>query len=139
MALSYWLLKTEPEEYSWTSLTQEQDPVWDGVKAPAAIRNIKEMKPGDLAFIYHTGKERAIVGIARITSLPALNPLTREWIFHLNAVESLPQAVSLKQIKRSGMFPHWDLVRLPRLSVVPVTSQQWVQIINWSKQGISAS
>ena len=127
--ISYWLLKTEPNDYSWADLCQEKEAVWDGVKAPAAIKNIKEMKPGDLAFIYHTGKERAIIGIAKIVSSPYLNPETNELVFKLAPVEKLPKDVTLKQIKESGMFADWDLVRLPRLSVMPVTHQQWFYIL----------
>ncbi|KUG03454.1 hypothetical protein ASZ90_019156 [hydrocarbon metagenome] len=129
---SYWLLKTEPNEYSWDNLTQETEAIWDGVRAPAAIKNIKQMKPGDLAFIYHTGKERNIIGIAEITSLPYLNPDNNELVFKLIALEKLPKAVTLKQIKESGMFVDWDLVRLPRLSVVPVDTKQWECILKWS-------
>lgn len=129
----YWLLKTEPNDYSWTDLCREKEAIWDGVKAPAAIKNIKEMKPGDLAFIYHTGKERAIIGIAKIVSSPYLNPETNELVFKLAPVEKLPKDVTLKQIKESGMFADWDLVRLPRLSVMPVNQKQWENIIKWPK------
>lgn len=131
--ISYWLLKTEPNDYSWTDLCREKEAVWDGVKAPAAIKNIKEMKPGDLAFIYHTGKERTIIGIAKIVSSPYLNPETNELVFKLAPVEKLPKDVTLKQIKESGMFADWDLVRLPRLSVMPVNQKQWENIIKWPK------
>lgn len=131
--ISYWLLKTEPNDYSWTDLCREKEAIWDGVKAPAAIKNIKEMKPGDLAFIYHTGKERAIIGIAKIVSSPYLNPETNELVFKLAPVEKLPKDVTLKQIKESGMFADWDLVRLPRLSVMPVNQNQWESIIKWPK------
>jgi predicted RNA-binding protein with PUA-like domain len=130
--MSYWLLKTEPNEYSWSDLTEAKDAAWDGVKAPAAINNIKQMQPGDLAFIYHTGSERSIVGIAKITSMPYLNPLNHGWEFKLAPVEQLTQAITLKQIKESGRFPDWELVRLPRLSVVPVNPEQWNTILHWS-------
>ena len=129
---SYWLLKTEPDEYSWDDLSREKETVWDGVRAPAAIKNIKQMKPGDMAFIYHTGKERNIIGIAEITSLPYLNPDNNELVFKLVPLEKLPKTVTLKQIKESRMFVDWDLVRLPRLSVVPVNPKQWECILKWS-------
>jgi predicted RNA-binding protein with PUA-like domain len=129
-----WLLKTEPDDYSWENLIKENNAVWDGVKAPAAIKNIKQMKPGDLALIYHTGKERAIIGIAEIGSYPINDPDdNNKLIFKINAIEKLPKAVTLKQIKESGMFADWDLVRLPRLSVMPVTPEQWETVLNWSK------
>ncbi len=130
--ISYWLLKTEPDEYSWNDLLREKEAVWDGVKAPAALNNIKKMKPGDFAFIYHTGKERSIVGIGRITSLPYFKPQDkgRGLVFKIAPVEKLAQAVTLRQIKDSGRFPDWDLVRLPRLSVVPVNHRQWQYIMD---------
>jgi len=128
-----WLLKTEPEQYSWSDLTNENEAIWDGVKAPAAIKNIKQMKPGDLTFIYHTGKERAIIGIAEIRSSPFNNPDNQELVFKITAVKKLPQVVTLKHIKESGMFPNWDLVRLPRLSVLPVSPEQWETVLDWSR------
>lgn len=128
-----WLLKTEPNEYSWEDLINEQEAVWDGVRAPAAINNIRQMKPGDRAFIYHTGKERAIIGIAEIMSSPYTNPDTHELIFKITGVEKLSHAVTLKQIKESGMFADWDLVRLPRLSIMPVSPDQWAAVLDWSR------
>jgi predicted RNA-binding protein with PUA-like domain len=130
---SYWLLKTEPDDYSWTDLVNEEEAVWDGVKAPSAMKNIKQMNAGDLAFIYHTGKERAIIGIARVNNPPYLDSESHEWRFTVSAVNKLPVPVTLKQIKESHRFPDWDLVRLPRLSVVPVSQEQWETIMEWSQ------
>lgn len=126
--ISYWLLKTEANEFSWNDLVEEKESLWDGVKARAAIKNIKQMKAGDLAFIYHTGKERSIIGVAKILDNPSLDPVSNEWVFKISAVEKLPQTVSLKQIKESGLFKDWSLVRLPRLSVVEVSLDQWKTI-----------
>lgn len=131
--MSYWLLKTEPEEYSWTDLIRENETVWDGVRAPAAVKNIQQLKPGDLAFIYHTGPERAVVGTARIATGPMWNGNRREWVFRVAAVEKLSRPVTLQEIKNSGRFSDWDLVRLPRLSVVPVNREQWEAVMDWSR------
>lgn len=128
--MPYWLLKTEPEEYSWDDLVREKETAWEGVKAPKALANIKKVQPGDLAFIYHTGKERAVVGIAKITSPPYKDAETG-LVFKAVPIKELPRKVSLAEIKASQRFPDWDLVRLPRLSVLPVTPQQWESIINW--------
>ncbi|NLB89381.1 MAG: EVE domain-containing protein, partial [Syntrophomonadaceae bacterium] len=117
--MAYWLLKTEPDEYSWDDLVSEKETIWDGVKAPLAIKNIKEMKLEDLAFIYHTGKERAVIGIAKITSHPYYEQY-KEWRFRVMPLKKLPYPVTLKKIKEEGRFPDWDLVKLPRLSVIPV-------------------
>lgn len=129
---SYWLLKTEPEDYAWADLVKEKEAVWDGVKAPAAIRNIQQIKPGDKVFIYHTGKEKAVIGVAKVSQGPAVIPETGAYIFSIIADAELPRPVTLREIKASGLYPDWDLVRLPRLSVVPVSSQQWRTILDWS-------
>ena len=132
--MALWLLKTEPDEFSWEDLSWDKEAVWDGVKAPAAIRNIRRMQPGDLAFIYHTGKERRIVGIAEITSFPYANPQNKELKFKIVPKQKLTNGVTLAKIKESGMFAEWDLVRLPRLSVVPVSEAQWDLIIKWAAE-----
>lgn len=128
--MSYWLLKTEPEEYSWEDLVREKETIWEGVKAPQALANIRKLQMGDLAFIYHTGKERAVVGIAEVSSAPYTDAETG-LVFKVIPVKKLQRKVTLTEIKASREFPDWDLVRLPRLSVVPVTMQQWESIINW--------
>lgn len=130
---SYWLLKTEPDDYSWADLVRDKEAVWDGVKAPAAIRNIQQIKAGDLVFIYHTGREKAVVGVAQVSLGPSVIPETGAYIFSVIADAELPRPVTLREIKASGLFPDWDLVRLPRLSVVPVSRQQWETILNWSQ------
>ncbi len=130
--MPYWLLKTEPNEYSWADLVREAVTVWDGVKAAPAIKNMRRMKPGDKTFIYHTGKERRIVGIAEIISLPYYEPTSSEPLIKVAAREELPTAITLKMIKESGSFADWDLVRLPRLSVVPVSETQWDYVLQMS-------
>jgi predicted RNA-binding protein with PUA-like domain len=133
--IQYWLLKTEPADYSWSDLKRDGNADWDGVKAPAAQQNISRMVPGDLALIYHTGTERAAVGIAEVTTLPYPDPEQpdgRYRVVDLAWRQELPRPVTLKEIKDSGLFPDWDLVRLPRLSVVPVSEAQWLKIMEWS-------
>ncbi|NMC27690.1 MAG: EVE domain-containing protein [Syntrophomonadaceae bacterium] len=132
--MAAWLLKTEPADFSWEDLYREKEAVWDGVKAPAALKNMRQMKPGDRVLIYHTGHERRMVGIAEITTYPYAIPPNNEWVFKILAKETLPQAVTLAQIKASGMFADWDLVRLPRLSVVPVSDAQWDLIMKWATE-----
>ncbi len=134
--MAYWLLKTEPDDYSWNDLIGEKEAIWDGVKAPAAIKNIKKIELGDLTFIYHTGKERAVIGVAQITSHPYYDEQHKEWRFKVTPTEKLLNPVTLKQIKESGKFPDWELVRLPRLSVVPVSLWQWESIINFANMPV---
>lgn len=131
-----WLLKTEPEEYSWQDLVEEGQGVWDGVKAPAALKNLRRVKKGDQLFIYHTGQERAIIGIAKATAEAYPDPSEDDgklFVIKIAPVEQLRRVVSLKQIKSSGLFPDWDLIRLPRLSVVPVSKEQWDFVVSQSE------
>ena len=131
-----WLLKSEPGEYSWRDLEKREKDIWDGVKNPGALKNIRMMKPGDKAFFYHTGKEKAIVGIMEIASLPYPDPKAddpRIVVVDVAGKEKLALPVTLKKIKESGLFPDWELVRQPRLSIVPVTKEQWETIIKWSQ------
>ena len=132
MSISRWLLKTEPEEYSWDDLVSDGETVWDGVRAPAAQRNISLMETGDLVFIYHTGRERAIRGIGEVIGSP--NYGNGEQVFKVAMRRALSRPVTLKEIKESGLFPDWKLVRLPRLSVIPVSNKQWEIIMEWSGQ-----
>ncbi len=136
--MARWLLKTEAAEYAWEDLVREGETVWDGVRAPAALRQIRRMQRGDAVFIYHTGSERAIRGIGEITAAPytlpgeAGGPATL--VFRVAARRPLARPVTLKEIKESGLFPDWELVRLPRLSVLPVSDAQWQKILEWSRQ-----
>jgi predicted RNA-binding protein with PUA-like domain len=132
--MAFWLLKTEPGEYSWTDLEREQATVWDGVRAAPALKNMRAMQPGDRAFIYHTGQERAIVGIAEITSSPYHDPDTDGLVFKIAPRQRLRRAVTLSQVKANGRFADWDLVRLPRLSVVPVSGDQWEWVLGMAKE-----
>ncbi len=130
--MPYWLLKSEPHEYSYTDLEQAGCSVWDGVKNPLALKNLRAMQPADQVLIYHTGKERQVVGVAEIITPaypdPALDDPKRV-VVDIRAVRSLPQPVTLAQIKQSSKFTDFDLIRLPRLSVVPVPDMYWQRIL----------
>lgn len=127
--MAFWLLKTEPGEYSYNDLEQSGSDVWDGVKNFAARRNIKSMLPGDQAFIYHTGKEKSIVGVAEIASVPYPDPEAEKmYVVEVTPGYRLQREVSLSEIKKNPYFSGWELVRLPRLSVMPVTSGQWAEV-----------
>jgi predicted RNA-binding protein with PUA-like domain len=127
--MAYWLMKTEPGEYSYFDLEQAGQDVWDGVKNFAALKNIKNMHPGDLAFIYHTGKEKSLVGIAEIISEPYPDPKQPNLLnIRIAPKYRLSQPVSLAAIKKDPVFAGWELVRLPRLSVMPVPNELWPKI-----------
>ncbi len=129
-----WLLKTEPGEYSYKDLEKEEVAVWDGVKAPAALKNLREMKSGDEVLIYHTGKEKAVVGTGRVVKEAYPDPEKendRYVVVEVAVGKPLNRPVSLAVIKESNLFPDWELVKQPRLSVVPVSEEQWEKIIDW--------
>ncbi|MCZ6486024.1 MAG: EVE domain-containing protein [Acidobacteria bacterium] len=128
----YWLLKTEPSDYSQTDLERDVRTIWDGVSNNLALKHLRNMKRGDLAFIYHTGKERALVGIAEVISDPYPDPGKNDAklvVVDVRAKEALPQIVSLAEVKADSEFSDFPLVRLPRLSVMPVTPAQWNRLL----------
>ncbi len=130
--MAYWLLKTEPQEYSYDDLVRDRSTVWDGVSNALALKHLRTMNIGDLAFIYHTGKERKIIGVAKITTQPYADPKLNDLkrvVVQVEALRNLPQAVTLAQIKQDKSFQDFDLVRLPRLSVVPVSSNHWQHLM----------
>ncbi|WP_337884288.1 EVE domain-containing protein [Fischerella thermalis] len=135
--MAYWLLKTEPEEYSYSDLEHNGSTVWNGVSNALALKHLRTMTIGDLALIYHTGKERRIIGVAEVTSQPYPDPKlddTKRVVIDLQPVQRLPQPVSLAQIKKDSSFADFDLLRLPRLSVVPVSESHWERLLQLSKQ-----
>jgi predicted RNA-binding protein with PUA-like domain len=126
-----WLVKEEPEHYSFDAFVADGSTVWSGVRNPLAQRHLREMKQGDRVFYYHTGKEKAIVGTAKVTRTAYPDPNDRSGklsVVELEAAKKLPRPVTLAEIKASGKFADFPLVRMPRLSVMPVTETQWAAI-----------
>jgi len=134
--MNYWLLKTEPGEYSFENLKTEGTTRWDGVKAPAALKNMRSMKKGDRVFIYHTGKEKTIVGTGSVVKEAYPDPAQEDQrlpVVDIAAGKALERPVKLSEIKSSGLFPDWALVRQPRLSIVPVSKEQWNKLTAWGE------
>jgi predicted RNA-binding protein with PUA-like domain len=132
----FYLLKTEPTSYSWDDLERDGSTVWNGVKNYTAQKHVRDVREGDLAFLYHTGKERRIVGIARVVSdaYPDPDEETPDLhVFDLEPVERFERPVPLSEIKDDPLFQDWDLVRLPRLSVMPVDPELWDAIVERSR------
>lgn len=126
-----WLLKTEPKEYSWQDLKKDNTAVWDGVKGAEALKNMRQMQEGDKVFIYHTGKEKAIIGTAKVLKGAYPDPEEEDprlLVIELEAGEELKKPVPLAAIKADVIFADWALVRQPRLSVMPVSEKQWDMI-----------
>jgi len=123
-----WLVKEEPTHYSFETLIKDGRTAWTGVKNALAQRHLKSIHKGDRVFYYHTGDEKAIVGIARALSdayLDSKDKTGKLSAFDLGPVKRLRTPVTLAAIKGSGRFPTFPLVRLPRLSVMPVTDAEW--------------
>lgn len=138
--MAYWLLKTEPDNYSYVDLERDGSTVWDGVNNPLALKHLRTMQPGDLALIYHTGKERKIMGIAEITSPPYADPALNDpkrVVVDVRPLQRVSQSVNLSEIKQSGKFDEFDLLRLPRLSVVPVADIYWQCLMALAGESVS--
>ncbi len=121
-----WLLKTEPGEYSYQDLEREGRARWDGVSNPLALRNLRAMKRGDRALVYHTGSEKAVVGLAEVVSDAYPDPGDgRLVVVDLEPRGRLARRVPLAELKSLEVFADSPLVRQGRLSVVPLTAAQW--------------
>src|SRR4051812_9228034 len=119
--MNYWLVKTEPETFSWDDLVRDNKTVWDGVRNFQARTHLKAMKNGDTVFFYHTGDEKAIVGIASVTKAAYPEPADPDWVaVDLAPKKKLKKAVTLAQIKSDKRLSDMVLVRAARLSVQPV-------------------
>ena len=125
---AHWLLKTEPSTYSWDDLTREKTAVWDGVSNPVALKHLAAMKPGDDVIIYHTGSEKAAVGLARATKAAYPDPRAGDpklLVIEIAPVRRLATPLTLAEIKADRQFADSPLVRQGRLSVVPLTDEQF--------------
>ncbi len=138
----YWLVKTEPATYSWTDLVRERRTVWDGVRNHEARNNLEAMRRGDLVLVYHSGDERAVVGIARVAREAYADPTADDprWLaVDLEARETLPRPVSLQEIKRDPALSGIALVRSSRLSVQPIDANAYRRIVALSKRAARAT
>jgi len=133
-----WLVKEEPDNYSYTQFLADRTTVWADVKNPVAQRNLREMQKGDRVLFYHTGKEKAIVGTATVAKIAYPDPkdkVGRLVVVELAAGKALKRPVTLKEVKADKRFATMPLVRIARLSVQPVTDEQWDLIEELSKRG----
>jgi predicted RNA-binding protein with PUA-like domain len=130
--MAYWILKTDADVYSYDDLERERRATWDGVTNALALRHIRSMAAGDEAFIYHSNVGKDLVGLARITSAPYPDPKLKDAkivVVDLEAVRRLPSPVPLSRIKADPAFADLGLVRMSRLSVIPVPEQQWKKLL----------
>ena len=129
--MQYWLVKTEPEAYSWTAFVKDAGTAWTGVRNFSARNNLRAMKPGDLVLFYHSG-EKQVVGLARVQKEAYPDPTATEgdWsCVDLKPVKPLKTPVSLEQIRGDKILRNNALVSRPRLSVVPVAADQFERLL----------
>jgi predicted RNA-binding protein with PUA-like domain len=126
----HWVLKTEPSEYGFADLVRDRRTRWEGVSNPVALKHLRSMLEGDEALIYHTGNEKALVGLARIVSAPYPDPKNPKLVVvDVEPGSPLARPVPLAEIRAEASFADLGLVRIPRLSVVPVEPGQWKRLL----------
>jgi predicted RNA-binding protein with PUA-like domain len=134
---THWLFKTEPSVYSYQQLVKDKKTMWDGVKNNLALKNLKDIKKGDEILIYHTGDEKAAVGVARALGEAYPDPSQknpRMLVVDIEAVKTLPRPVTLAEVKANKKLANFDLVRLSRLSIMKVSDDQWNTMEGMAKQ-----
>lgn len=131
--MAYWILKTEPDSYSYQQLERDGRARWDGVTNPVALAHLRKMQPGDELMIYHTGAEKSCIGIGKVTRAAYPDPNDGEGrlvVVDIAPVRELARWVTLAEIKAEPELADLALVRMPRLSVMPATPAQWNKIIS---------
>jgi predicted RNA-binding protein with PUA-like domain len=128
--MAYWLMKSEPHVYGWADLVRDRSTDWDGVRNNAARLHLRAMKPGDEAFFYHSGEERAVVGVMRIAGEGKPDGEDGSWVkVPVEPVRALPRPVTLKEIKAEPRLAAMELIRQSRLSVSPVRAEEWALVL----------
>lgn len=126
--MANWLFKSDPDTYSFDDLERDGKTVWDGVSNNLALKHLRSAHQGDAVLIYHTGDEKAVVGLAEVVSDPYADPKQNDprlTVVEVKAVRRFGRAVPLSEIRRQAALRDFALVRMPRLSVMPVSEAQW--------------
>jgi predicted RNA-binding protein with PUA-like domain len=135
-AMAQWLVKEEPENYSYDKLERDGKTVWAGVKNPLAQKHLRSIRKGDGVLYYHTGKEKQIVAVAKAASDAYPDPADKSgkmFVVDIVPVAALPKPVTLAEVKAVAAFASFPLTRMPRLSVMPVTDAEWARIEKMSR------
>ncbi len=128
--VGYWLMKSEPESYGWADLVRDGFTEWDGVRNNAARLHLRAMKKGDQAFFYHSMSDKAVVGIMDIAREAQPDPKDEAWVsVRVEPVSALPHPVTLAEIKADPRLAKMELIRQSRLSVAPVTTDEWLVVL----------
>ncbi len=132
--MAHWLMKSEPESYSWADLVRDGGTEWDGVRNNAARLNLKAMKTGDQVFFYHSMSDKAVVGIMRVAREAQPDPRDSNWIsVRVEPVKPLARPVTLAEIKAEPRLAKMELIRQSRLSVAPVKDDEWKVLLELAK------
>ncbi len=135
--MAYWLVKSEPFKYSWDQFVADKTTSWDGVRNYAARNNLKAMKKGEQVFFYHSNEGLEIVGIAKVVKEYYQDPTTDEdaWVVvDLSPVRKLKKPVSLAEIKANKQLMNMAILKLGRLSVTPVTDEEWAEVLRMANE-----
>jgi len=128
--MARWLMKSEPESYSWDDLVRDSATEWDGVRNNAARLHLKAMQPGDEAFFYHSMSDKAVVGIMKVTRAAEPDPKAPDWVrVRVEPIRKLERPVTLADIKAEPSLAKMELIRQSRLSVAPVRDDEWAKIL----------
>ena len=133
----HWLLKSEPGAYAFETLRKERRTAWTGIRNYEARNNLRAMSPGDVCLYYHTGDEKAVVGLCRVVSAPGPDPTAprEDWAsVEIAADKPLPSPVTLAAIKKTKALAGFGLVKKPRISVIPVTPGEYAAILKLAKK-----
>lgn len=137
--MAYWLFKEEPSHYSFDDLLRDGQTRWDGVTNALALKHLSQVRKGDRIFYYHTGDEKAVVGIMEaVSDAYKLAGRPKLYVVDVRPLERLPRPVPLAEIKAQSHCADWELVRLPRLSVMPVPKPIWNLIVKLAQETESA-
>jgi len=133
--MAHWLMKSEPESYGWSDLVRDRATEWDGVRNNAARLHLRAMKAGDEAFFYHSMSDKAVVGIMRVTRGAEPDPKAPAWVrVRVEPVRPLPRPVTLAEIKAEPRLARMELIRQSRLSVAPVTDEEWKVVLEMASR-----
>jgi len=132
--VAHWLMKSEPESYSWSDLVRDGSTEWDGVRNNAARLHLKAMKEGDEAFFYHSMSDKAVVGVMRIAREARPDPKDADWVsVKVEPVRALAKPLTLAEIKSEPKLAKMELIRQSRLSVAPVRDEEWDRILKMAQ------
>ena len=131
--MNYWVFLADPEDFGWNELAEKGEAVWDGIKNARAQNNLRKTAVGDKALIYHTAPDKAIIGIAKVTSEAYPDPKAKERVVvDVKPVKKLKQALTLAELKADKTLAEMSFVKMPRVAVQAVTEKQWQRVMDLS-------